>query len=187
MKPQLLVVVVLILASVGILSSQGAEDYHQHVRNFAANTPREKIQNSVRAIKDAETNAFPVLLLHLQDTKPAEPLFFQGDSVRAPNIGDACFDLLQWQIEGAWPKGFRDYYTLTPKNVRDWLAKHSGLSLQQLRVEAAQESLARAVDDAPKKKDSDWHRKELDFLRKNLEDAKQNASRKSPLPNSGRK
>jgi hypothetical protein len=176
----------LVLVSGGIASALGAEDYHQNVRNLAADTPREKIQVAVKAIKDAGTNAFPVLLAHLQDKKRAEPLFFQGDSARAPTIGDACFDLLQWEIEGAWPKGFRDYYTLTPKNVRNWLAEHSGLSLQQLRVEAAQQSLARAVDDTPKKKDSEWHKKELEFLRRNLEEAKQNASQKGPLEKSGR-
>src|SRR5262245_25790395 len=132
----------------------GAEDYEQHIRHFASNTPPAKVEAALRTLREAGTNSFPALLEHLKDNALAEPRFFtravgklgpDGTFLPAtPTIGDACFDLLQDQIEGTWPKGFRDYYVLTPETVGDWLARHSGLSLQQLRVEAAQQSLSRA-------------------------------------------
>jgi hypothetical protein len=170
------ILVLFTLISGGVVSCLSAEDYHQLIRNFAANTSRNKIQSAVKAIKDAGTNAFPALLAHLKDKAPAEISFFGGDNILPPTIGTACFNLLQGQVEGVWPKGYRDYHTLSPKTVRDWIARNQGLSLQQLRVEAAQQSLARAEADSPKKPDSDFHKRILGFLRKNLEEAKQNAA-----------
>ena len=169
-----------------LASSAGAEDYEQHIRHFASNTPPDKVRAAVRTLRQAGTNAFPALLAHLDDKSPAERNTFQRAEMKrgrdgkleiaVPTIGDACFDLLQGQIEGAWPKGYTDYHILSPQTVRDWLSRHRGLSLRQLRIEAAQQSLNRAEADTPKAGASDFHKKTLEFLRKNLDDAKQNVT-----------
>jgi len=174
-------VFVVVLAS--LTSTLGAEDYEQHVRHLAPNTAPDTIREAVRALREAGTNAFPTLLAHLGDKAPAERRIFQRDVLEhgtfhaaTPTIGGVCFDLLQGQIEGNWPKGFRHYYVLTAATARDWLARHRGLSLQQLRIEAARQSLRRAEADTPKTGETRFHKETLDFLRKNLDDAKRNAA-----------
>jgi len=164
-----------LLLLAGILTTTfGADDYERHIQQFASNTPPAKIQAALQALRTAGTNAFPALLAHLKDIAPAEPSFFQGSAAGTPTIGRACFGLLQGQIEGNWPKGFRDYYVLSPETAREWLASHRGLSLQQLRIEAAQQSLKRAEADTPNRKESEFHHQTLKFLRQNLEEAKRN-------------
>jgi len=163
--------------------SASAENYEQHIQRFASNTPPETVRTALRTLEQAGTNAFPALLANLRDRTPAARDFFQraeGSFVTngifkpaIPTVGDACFGLLQSQIEGNWPKGFRHYYVLSPANAGEWLARYKGLPLQRLRVEAAQQSLRRAEADASKKKSDNFHQQTLKFLRQNLEDARQ--------------
>ena len=84
-----------------------------------------------------------------------------------PTIGDACFDLLHGQIEGVWPKGFRDHHVLDRSNVREWLADRKNNSLNELRLECAKLSLDSAKqqhDENP----SDWTKSCVEFLADNL-------------------
>lgn len=184
MNTRLLLLTSLVAGS--LTSLRAADDYEQHIRRFASNTPPNTVQAAVRTLRQAGTNAFPALLAHLGDKAPAERNTFQRAQVRqtpdgkfeiaVPTIGDACFDLLQTQVEGAWPKGYRRYHVLSPETARDWLTRHRGLSLQQLRIDAARESLERAEADTPKAGESSFHKQTLEFLRKNLDEAKRNAA-----------
>jgi hypothetical protein len=178
MNSRLLLPVLLVLVDGGIASSLASEDYQQHIRHFASNTPPEKVRAAIQAIRKAGTNAFPALLAHMKDKEMAESSSFQGARMFTPTVGTACFELIQRQIEGDWPKGYRDYHALSAETIRDWLARHAGLSLPQLRIEAAQQSLNRAVADAPKKANSGWHKETLKFLEENLAEAKQAAAPK---------
>lgn len=185
MDTRLLLVTVLALVAVSLQSSGGAEDYELQIRHLASNTPPNTVRAALQVLREAGTNAFPSLLANLDDTTPAERTTFQRAEVRrgrdgkveiaVPTIGDACFNLLQGQIEGEWPKGYRGYYVLSPKTARDWLAHRRGLTLQQLRIEAAQESLKRAEADSSKPGASDFHKQTLEFLRKNLDEANRSA------------
>jgi len=168
----------LLFGAVLLLSGCAAPDYEEHIRHFASNTPPDTVRAAVQVIEKAGTNAFPTLLAHLEDKSPAEATAFQEQAlgpngeIGRPTIGSACFGMLQGQIEGNWPKGFQHYYVLSPQTIRDWLARHADLSLQQLRLAAAQESLGRAEADAPKDGESEFHQQTLEFLRKNLEEAR---------------
>ena len=158
--------------------------YEQLVRQFAADMPPDTAQAAMAALRQAGTAAFPALLAHLNDATPAAPGVFQRAELRresggtytavAPTIGDACFDVLQGQIEGVWPKAYRDYYVVSKQSVHQWLARRPGATLQQLRIDAAQEALRRAEAETPKAGESDFHTQALEFLRKKLEDATRN-------------
>ncbi|MFO0961306.1 MAG: hypothetical protein U0625_00210 [Phycisphaerales bacterium] len=95
----------------------------------------------------AGTDAFPALLAHLDDTRPIPFDLYGGDwgstngAVDLP-LGVICFDLLQTQIEGNWPKAYRGAEILTPANIEQWLAAHDGASLAELRAAAARDELA---------------------------------------------
>ena len=159
-----------------------AEDYEQHIKNLATGTPERVIAASLKAIKSAGIDAFPVLIAHFADSSPAEPRYFQREvseilldgttRLHLPTIGEACFDILQDQVEGTWPRGFREYYVLTPANAKQWLETRKGLTLAQLRCASLEDSVRRAEADLTKKPASEFKKMTVEFLRKELEQAK---------------
>ena len=162
--------------------SFAAQPYEEHVRNLAQGTPKEAVEASLRALRAAGTAAFPILTANFTNEAPAVAEFFARDAFTrlpdgsitpyAPSLGAVCFDLLQGQIEGNWPKGFRQYYVLSPSNAKSWLDAHKGLTLAQLRRISREESLRRAETDLAKRPASDLLKKAVAFLRQDLEDMK---------------
>lgn len=102
---------------------------------------------ALERLRAAGTDAFPALLAHLDDTRPIPFDLYGGDwqSTTGENemsLGMICFELLQTQIEGNWPKAYRGAEILTPANIEQWLAAHEGASLAELRAAAARDELA---------------------------------------------
>jgi hypothetical protein len=148
------------------------EDYDVHIRNLAFNSSPQSIRTALKALVDAGTNAFPTLIAHLNDQELASPTF-QAATAKRPTIGDACFDILQQQVEGAWPKAYRDYCVLSPGTTPRWLARHAAKPLRELRIEAARESLGRAEKDSNTRRDFTLHQQTLNFLRGHLHELEQ--------------
>ncbi len=101
------------------------------------------------ALLAAGPKAFPALLERIDDKIVIETGLFQGATANRPTIGHVAFKIIQYQIEGAWPKGFREHYALNEQNVAAWLAKHEGLSITQLRIRAlvdSMDSLSREIE-----------------------------------------
>ncbi|HEV2293057.1 MAG TPA: hypothetical protein VGR35_04325 [Tepidisphaeraceae bacterium] len=118
-------------------------DYERHIRRLSAKARPADSTASWRALKAAGTDAFPALIAHFRDRAiAAESL--QGATLNPSTVGDACFDLIQMQIEGAWPKSLEDFHVLTPENTREWLAAHAGLTLDEMRRVASERAVARA-------------------------------------------
>ena len=140
--------------SVGAQSSETNQSYETAIASLSENNEHSRVTNAIAVIESAGTKAFPALLAHLNDTTKASTLFqravmeFDETSkvtrVHAPTIGEACFDLIQGQVEGNWPKAYRHYYVLTPENVVTWWQSRKDRSLQELQIETARTSLARA-------------------------------------------
>ena len=157
-------------------ATQTNNRFERCIRNLAQGTAPETIKASLNTLDAAGTDAFPALLAHLNDPARAEPEFFQREIVdrmpsgewrlHPPAIGEVCFDMIQGQIEGNWPKDFRDFYTLEESNVRQWLAAHRGLNLEQLRAAAQRESLSRAQAELAKHPSNERLRKIVDFIQK---------------------
>lgn len=159
-------------------TSYAAENYEQHVRNLAAGTPATDIKASLKVLEAGGLIAFPALIAHFSDASPADPRFQRERmdrtangalQVHEPTIGDVCFDILQGQIEGEWPKAFRIYHVLSPVNARAWLDTHAGLTLRQLQRAAREESLRRAQAALAKDPSAELLSDEVAFLRENLE------------------
>jgi hypothetical protein len=138
----------------GFAKGREPKNYDQYIKNFSAGTPDEKIKSSLKALDEAGMDAFPSLISALTNIEPAEPNFFQleemailpdgSSKLHSPTIGEACFGILQGQIEGNWPKGFREFYVLTPDNAKAWLEARKGQTLPELRAAASAEALRRS-------------------------------------------
>ncbi len=97
----------------------------------------------MRALRAAGVDAFPTLIQHLDDKRRSSPILW-GATLSKGTIGEACLDIVRMEIEGVWPKAFREFHVLSQKNAREWLREHSDQSLEQLRCAAQEESLQRA-------------------------------------------
>jgi hypothetical protein len=115
-------------------------DYARTVRDLSADSSSETNRIAWDTLMAAGAEAFPALLNHLKDTRAAGPAFQQQREEKT-TVGDACFDLLQQQIEGRWPKSVRQFQVLSPENRRQWLDAHRGLDLHELRLAASRESI----------------------------------------------
>jgi hypothetical protein len=176
-------VVLFAMLFLGIPALSFAEPNHdQDIQNLAKGTPKETIKASLRALGAAGTAAFPALLANLTNQSPAEAEFFPRDAFTrrpdgslgpyAPTLGVVCFDIIQGQIEGNWPKGFRRYYVLSPANVKSWLDAHKDLTLMQLRRVSREESLRHAEADLARSPSKELLKLTVAFLRKEVEDMK---------------
>jgi hypothetical protein len=126
----------------------------------------------------AGTKAFPVLVAHRGDIAKASHVFqrvvFDVDAsgnatFHLPTIGDACFDVLQAQVEGEWLKGYRQYHVLSPETVAEWWELHKTKSLRELRLETARLSLEAARKDFRKDR-APFHKQAVEFFEKHLKD-----------------
>ena len=143
------------------LNASGADKYVKTLEDLTDGKPRKNVKSAVDRFLFAGLAGFPTLLAHLDDKRLCDAYYDdknQSDSnpdgslMRNPDgtphhhhttIGEACFDLIQEQVEGSWPFPLRDFYTLSPRNVRKWLDSHKGESLQQLFTSARAESIRR--------------------------------------------
>ncbi len=151
-------------------------EYEQRIRKFAFGTPSEQIEIAISALESAGPAAYPTLVAHFKDSTRAADRFQVQDvlwDLGHPSIGDVCFDIIQGQIEGRWPKGYRQYYVLTPENTKRWLDVHEGLSLRELRIAAARESLRRAESEIRPRTANDYQKGVPEFLRQNLQKAQE--------------
>ncbi len=117
-----------------------------------------------------EKNAFPVLIAHLDDETVAADRF-RGEiigSAANPTVGAACFEMLQYQLEGCWPKAYRQHYKLTKENIRQWLADRGNKSLSDLRIECARTSLDAATS-LHREHQSKYSESLLSFFTENLD------------------
>jgi hypothetical protein len=172
----------------GGIGASSPTPFDKDVDNLVAGTPDARIKSSLEALRSAGVKAFASLIQHFGDGRSAEYRFFAKDMVditpdgrmkaHEPTVGEACFDILQEQVEGNWPKGYRAYYVLTPGTAQLWLDMHAGMTLKQLRIAAAEESLAKAKADLATQPSfgggsvADFRRGAVEFLQKNLEEVK---------------
>jgi hypothetical protein len=145
-------------------ATNNQREYERHIRNLSVGTPPQKVRVSRDSLAAAGTDAYPTLIAHFDDrTGAADSLW--GATLRRPTVGTACFEIIQDQIEGAWPKGFRRFHVLAPDNTRQWLSEHSGLTLDELRLAACRESIARAESARAANPASDLLQNCIRFLR----------------------
>lgn len=127
---------------------------------------------------NAGTEAFPALLSRIDDRTPIDNGLFQeermertstGELILAqPRIGRVAFQIIQYQIESAWPKTLRRYYALNEQNVISWLNKHKGRSIDQLRIRAVVDSMNTVTAEIEKQGITNSRLLSLSFLRDRL-------------------
>jgi hypothetical protein len=144
-----LAVCLIACGSIRSQTPQTDESYEAAITAIAANSGAQRVAKAIATLERAGTKAFPALLAHLNDTTTAFEVFQHEvqdvyGNVPSPTMGDACFDLVQGQIEGNWPKGLRQYYVLSRTNIVSWWYARKEKSLKDLRIEAALTSLTMA-------------------------------------------
>ena len=147
-------------------------EYERAIQDLAEGKDPQTVKTSIQILSNAKTRAFPALITHLSDKTPASLEYFGGREIQCapqtspcrwqPTIGEACFEIIQSQVEGNWPKEYSRHYTLTPGNVDEWWKSRRTMSLKDLQLDAATTSLERARD----KGDADAIR----FLEEHLRD-----------------
>ncbi len=93
------------------------------------------------------TAVFPALIASLPDRRPACPCF-QADTSTRTTVGDACLNIIVWQVEWySYNKSGPSY--LTRDNIAAWWQSHQQKTLPELQIEAIEWTIARVeADDA---------------------------------------
>ena len=160
-------------------SSQTDRSYETAIASLSENSDAAQVAGAIADLESAGTKAFPALLAHLNDTARAS-VVFQGALMEVdakgnvmglhhPTIGEACFALIQNQVEGNWPKAYRQYYVLSPKDVISWWEARKAKPLKALQLETAQASLTQARQRRGK---SGYSREAVRFLEGHLRELK---------------
>ena len=146
--------------------TSGPQHLDKHIDNLTAGASNAQTDAALRAIKSAGAAGFPALVHHLDDPRKSK-IQFLGDvsTTEPPTVGQVCFDLLQMQIEPAWPKSYRDFHALTPDNAAQWVKAHEGQTLGQMRSAALAESLSKAESALARDPSNKWLQDTVRFLR----------------------
>ena len=174
----LLVEACLIFAITICAQSQTDGSYETAIASLSENSDAAQVARAIAVLQSGGTKAFPALLAHLNDTARAS-VVFQGALMEVdakgnvglhhPTIGEACFGLIQNQVEGNWPKAYREYYVLSPENVVGWWQARKAKPLKELQLGTAQASLTQARQRRGK---SDYSREAVRFLEEHLRELK---------------
>ena len=154
------------LAIFAITVMVASPDYDALIDDLAGDS-----ETAVRAhesLLKAGVEAFPALLKRIGDETVISNGKFHGATSTRPRIGRVSFLIIQYQIESAWPKGFRQHYALNEQNVAAWLSKHKGLSITQLRIRALTDSMDSLSREIEKGGVTDFQLMNLSFLHKRL-------------------
>lgn len=130
-------------------------EYERVIQDLAEGKDPQTIKTAIQVLSNAKTQAFPALIKHLSDKTPASVEHFGLRAIQCapsttpcspwqPTIGEACFDIIQSEVEGNWPKAYQSHYTLTAGNVGEWWESRRTMSLKDLQLDAATTSLERA-------------------------------------------
>jgi len=130
-------------------------EYERAIKDLAEGKDPQTVKTAIQVLSDAKTEAFPALIKHLSDTTSASVEYFGRPDIQCwpqttpcppweLTIGEACFDIIQAEVEGNWPKAYRSYYTLTAGNVGEWWEARRTMSLKDLQLDAATTSLEHA-------------------------------------------
>lgn len=148
------------------------DDFTGVIRQLAEDAREEDAIRALKVLSDAGIRVFPSLIAHFDDEQLIHPRLNAFEVLGDLTVGWLCFVILQDQIEGNWPKGFRQFYILTPDNAKQWLDKHKGLSLRELQVISRKESLRRA-ELALATSPGDFMSSAVKFLRQEVESLKE--------------
>jgi hypothetical protein len=148
--------------------------YESAVASLAAGHRDATVMAGYKTLEAGGIKAFPVLIAHVADTARVAPGHFEEakidrfGNIEQPTVGDVCYRLVRHEVEGDWPKGFRDNQVLTKDNVTKWWETHRTNSLHEMRLETARISLARAKKDLEKNK-SETTEAAVQFLKERLQ------------------
>jgi hypothetical protein len=148
------------------VAAGSAADFKRYIEQLALTTSEKEQSSARQALEEAGMDAFPTLIAHFDDRTPAHT---QRAITGKATIGEECFEILQYQIEGSWPKAYRSFQVLSPDNVKQWLAAHQGKTLAELRLISRQESLRRAQAKLAKDPSDDFWKEMVEFFREEVE------------------
>ena len=144
-------------------------DFEPLIRKLAAHDLEIDGRNAHESLVAAGADAFPALIFHFSDRDEASSQF-QQQTQNVTTVGEACFAIVQMQIEGRSPKDSRQFQVLTPENTREWLAAHRGFTLEELRKAASRESIAKAEAALAANPSDKFLKKEVRYLKEHAQE-----------------
>src|SRR6476661_4090033 len=86
-------------------------EYERSIQDLAEGTDPKRVKTAIQVLSDAKIQAFPALIKYLSDKTPASIEYFGVRDILCapqatpcppwqPTIGEACFDIIQSEIEG---------------------------------------------------------------------------------------
>ncbi|MAS92886.1 MAG: hypothetical protein CMO55_06775 [Verrucomicrobiales bacterium] len=143
---QILTIIALVFAS-PVAPAQESDKYEQAILKLRKGHDRDEALQAQEFLRSSGKDAFPTLLKYLYSTEPAAGFTYpravetkEGQPYQ-PTLGDAVFLLMQDAIEGNRPRGFRQFYVITWEKIEQWLSEHADLSLEEMQIAAARESM----------------------------------------------
>lgn len=118
--------------------------------------PNEEVVRNYDLLLSPRFEDLPVLLEHLDEESELagciqEPRMVRDETTgrfirwRKSTTGDLAFLSIVYLIEGARPLRYGSFYVLDRRTIRAWLAERKDRTLLQLRAEAAEEGLKKAL------------------------------------------
>lgn len=140
-------------------------DYPRYIKQMARTVPEKDASWARTKLEAAGREAFPSLIAHFNDPTPAHT---SRQITGVATIGGECLEILQYQIEGSWPKVYSTFRILSRENAKQWLDAHQGQSLAQLRLISRQESLQLAETQLAKNPTDRFLQKGVAFFREEV-------------------
>lgn len=140
-------IVLLFISLASMAYAQGEIRYDHMISDLAASPKRAK--KAQAELLKAGKEAFPHLASRLTDETKIKAGIFNYRSrgmktldgkitIATPTIGEVAFDIIQRQIEGIRPI---HHLALTPSNAKEWVRRNAHLSLSEMQLNAAKDSL----------------------------------------------
>lgn len=122
--------------------------YVRVVETLATSTDADAVRLAAELLEKGGLDSIRALRNHLNDHR-IPPLFYVPRAVSGePDMADYCFWLIQGMIEGAVPKLYEGLYSSLSRDViEQWLDERANKSMLELQLDAAHDSLSRALDD----------------------------------------
>lgn len=135
--------------------------------------------NAALRVLDVDSSPFILELANHLSAKDQASHRFQGSYMEVdvetgvsrphnPTIGDVVFDIITRKLEGVPPGEFIPIRVLTHNNVTEWVAARKHNTLKQMRLEVAEQLLAKSEADHRTKPD-DYSQRSVEYFRENLE------------------
>ncbi|MBK1828389.1 hypothetical protein JIN81_15255 [Haloferula rosea] len=150
------------------------EEVIELFESFRAGGDDQAVSANFERLRAAGTEKLPYLFRQLGRRQKANQPVFQSSSMEPPTMGDVAMLLIRGMFVDPIPKGYMGYEPFDKTTVENWvmIRAKAGKSVAQVRLEAAEYSLAKAEKEHADEFDSEvvaFFQERVDRLKAELE------------------